>query len=117
MVEDDGKPTDESVPAGKEDNKPVENTDKPTEESDKPLSLYDKTEAIVTRQEAANKKREELLEREEKLFANQRLAGTTGGNVVTKQVSPEKKKTNQAQEFFKDTALGDDISKANKKNE
>ena len=46
-----------------------------------PTSLYDKTEAIVARQEAANKKTEELLARQETLYANQRLAGTTGGNV------------------------------------
>ena len=113
MVEDDGKPKDESVPQGKETNKPVETSDKPTEEPDKSISLYDKTEKIVTRQEEANKKTEELLKRQETLFANQRLAGTTGGNVETKQVSPEKKKTDQAQEFFKDTALGDAIKKTN----
>ena len=77
MVEDDGKPKDESVPQGKEDDKPVE-------DDKEPISLYDKTEAIVTRQEAANKKTEELLTRQETLFANQRLAGTTGGNVVVK---------------------------------
>ena len=94
-----------TVPQGNEADTPVED--------DKPISLYDKTEAIVTRQEAANKKAEEILDRQEKLHANQRLAGTTGGNVVTEQVSPEKKKTNQAQEFFKDTALGDAIKKTN----
>ena len=102
----DGKPKNESVPQGKEDNKP-------TEDDKKPISLYDKTEAIVTRQEAANKKTEELLTRQESLFANQRLAGTTGGNVVTEQVTPEQKKTKQAEEFFKDTALGDAIKKTN----
>ena len=49
-----------------------------------PTSLYDKTEAIVTRQEDANKKAEEILDRQEKLHANQRLAGTTGGNIESK---------------------------------
>ena len=83
MVEDDGKPKDESVPQGKETNKPVEDTAPNTEADKEPLSLYDKTEAIVTRQEAANKKTEELLERQEKLFANQRLAGTGGGHIET----------------------------------
>ena len=83
------------------------------ENPDKPLSLYDKTEAIVQRQEEANKKKEELLAREETLHANQRLAGTTGGNVEVKTVSPEEKKTAQAQEFFKGTALGDAIKKSN----
>lgn len=62
-----------------------------TDTSDKPVSLYDKTEAIVTRQEAANKKTEELLARQETLHANQRLAGTTGGNVdsTPKEESPK----------------------------
>ncbi len=81
--------------------------------SDKPVSLYDKTEAIVTRQEEANKKTEELLERQEKLHANQRLAGTTGGNVLAPVVSEDEKKTKQASEFFKGSALGDAIDKAN----
>jgi len=51
------------------------------ETDNKAVSLYDKTEAIVTRQEEANKKTEELLTRQETLHANQRLAGTTGGNI------------------------------------
>ncbi len=84
-----------------------------SKEPDKPISLYDKTEAIVTRQEAANKKAEEILDRQEKLHANQRLAGTGGGHVEAKLVSPEEKKKVQAQEFFKDTALGDAIKKTN----
>ena len=53
-----------------------------------PMSLYDKTQAIVERQEAANKKTEELLARQETLHANERLAGTGGGNVAP--VVPEK---------------------------
>ena len=109
----DGEQTDETDTKGKETDTSKKEPDKPTEEPKESLSLYDKTEKIVTRQEEANKKREEILDREEKLFANQRLAGTTGGNVVTKQVSPEKKKTDQAQEFFKETALGDAIKKTN----
>ncbi len=87
--------------------------DKPVEDDKKDISLYDKTEAIVTRQEEANKKTEELLERQEKLYANQRLAGTSGGRVESEKVSPEKAKINQAEEFFKDTALGDAIKKTN----
>ena len=43
----DGKPN-EGVPAGKE-------VDKPVEDSKEPVSLYDKTEAIVTMQEEAKK--------------------------------------------------------------
>ena len=84
-----------------------------TPETNEPTSLYDKTNALVTRQEEANKKREEILEREETLHANQRLAGTTGGNVETKLVSPEDEKVNNAKEMFKDTALGDAIKKTN----
>ena len=80
----DGEPN-ESVPAGKEDDKPVEDTKEP-------VSLYDKTEAIVTRQEEANKKTEELLKRQETLHANQRLAGTSGGKVDT---TPPAKDTNE----------------------
>ena len=91
---------------GKEVDKAVENTDGPT-------SLYAKTEAVVSRQEKANEKTEELLKRQETLYANQRLAGTTGGNVKAKLVSPEDKKANDAKEFFKGTALGDAIAKVN----
>ena len=99
--------TNESNDKGKEVDTPKEESDTSTDNDKKPISLYDKTEAIVTRQEEANKKREELLDREEKLFANQRLAGTTGGNVAAKAVSPDNQKTYEAEEFFKDEALGD----------
>ena len=85
MAEDDGKPTDESVPEGKKDNKPVENTDTSVEAAGKHISLYDKTEALITEEKELLKKREEIITREETLFANQRLAGTTGGNVVPKE--------------------------------
>jgi len=103
---DDGKPTNEDNGTGKE-------TPDNSETDKAPTSLYDKTEAIVTRQEAANKKTEELLTRQETLHANQRLAGTTGGNVEVKPVSPDEKKTAQASNFFKGTALGDAIDKTN----
>ena len=87
-------------------------TNPPVEGDSKPISLYDKTEAIVQRQEAANKKTEELLTRQETLHANQRLSGTSGGNVEAKMVTPEQQKTEKAKEFFKGTALGDAIVKA-----
>ena len=66
-------------------------TPEDTKTDKEPTSLYDKTEAIVQRQEAANKKTEELLTRQETLHANQRLAGTTGGNVKpeVKEISDE----------------------------
>ena len=95
-------------------NKTVDTGDKDSSnstEDKKPLSLYDKTEAIVTRQEAANKEAKEILERQEKLHANQRLAGTGGGHIEAKLVTPEQKKVSDAKEFFKDTALGDAIGK------
>jgi len=82
-----------------------------TSDDKAPVSLYDKTEAIVARQEEANKKTEELLARQEKLYANQRLAGTTGGNVESEKISPEDAKKKQASEFFKGTALGEAIDK------
>ena len=77
--------------------------DTPKEEPDKSLSLYDKTEKIVSRQEEANKKTEELLKRQETLYANQRLAGTTGGNVVKQS---EKRLTDEeyADKFMKGEA-------------
>jgi len=102
-MSDNGKPTDESNGTGEKDS--------PNIEVDKPVSLYNKTEAIVTRQEEANKEAKEILDRQEKLHANQRLGGTTGGNVKAKTVSPEDRKKEQASNFFKGTALGDAIDK------
>lgn len=74
---------------------PAQNAD-PAATDTAPVSLYDKTEAIVTRQEAANAKAEELLKRQETLFANQRLAGTTGGNVATTPAKEESPKEYRA---------------------
>ena len=76
MVEDEQTTTTDTP--GTQTNTPVETPKEPT-------SLYDKTEAIVAEDKANLKKREELIKREETLFANQRLAGTTGGNVVAKE--------------------------------
>ena len=80
----DGEPTSTTDTPGKE-------ADKNIESDTKPISIYDKTEAIVKRQEEANKKTEELLGRQETLYANQRLAGTAGGNVpvVAKEETPK----------------------------
>ena len=102
----DGEQTQTTNPDGTQDN-----TNAPNDQEN--ISIYAKTEAVVARQEAANKKTEELLARQETLHANQRLAGTSGGNVEVKRVSPEDAKTAQAQEFFKGTALGDAIKKTN----
>lgn len=78
-----------------------------------PISDYDKAIALVARREEATKAENEVLERKEKLAANSMLGGNTGGHVAAKPVSPETKKVNDAKEFFKGTALGDAIGKAN----
>ena len=90
-------------------------TDKPVETPKEDLTLHEKTDAATARLEAANKKTEEILNRQEKLYENQKLGGSSGGHVDAPVVSPEDKKNKQAEEFFKDTALGDAISKSNKK--
>ena len=77
------------------------------------ISDYDKALALVERREAATKAEKEVLEEKKKLAANSMIGGTTGGNVVSKLVSPEDKKINDAKEFFKGTGLGDAIAKAN----
>ena len=61
-------------------------TETPKEDIPKePISLYDKTEAIVVRGEAVNKEARAILEEQKTLHANQRLAGTSGGNVEPKE--------------------------------
>lgn len=87
MAEDtknkDGEQTNETDTDGKKTNPSSENPDEPK-------SLYEKTEAIVSRQEEANKKTEELLKRQETLYANQRLAGTSGGQLKVQKVETDK---------------------------
>lgn len=86
---------------------------KPNETTDKPVSDYDKALALVKRREEVTKVELEVLDRKEKMAANSMLSGEAGGHVDAPVVSPEDKKTNQAKEFFKDTALGDAIKKTN----
>lgn len=88
-------------------------TDKPLAKDGEPLSAYDKALELVKRREEATKAEKEILDRKEKLAANAMLGGNSGGRVEPKLVSPEDKKKAQAKEFFKDTALGDAIVKAN----
>ena len=88
-------------------------TDKPLAPDGEPLSEYDKALELVKRREEATKAENEVLDRKEKLAANAMLGGTTGGNVEIKTISPEQKKADAAAEFFKDSALGDAIVKAN----
>ena len=90
-------------------------TNKDNENNDKPISEYDKTLALVKRREEASKVELEILNRKEKLASENLLSGTSGGHVDAPVVSPEDVKTNQAKEFFKDTALGDAISKVSEK--
>ena len=92
--------TNESNDKGKETDTATPKPDESTDDNKEPTSLYDKTERIVTRQEEANKKTEELLKRQETLFANQRLAGTTGGKVEPT-TPPKLTDTEYADKFMK----------------
>lgn len=69
------------------------------------LSEYEKTLALVKRREEATAAEEKVLERKEKLASIDMLSGTTGGNVPTKQLSPEDQKIEAAAEYFKGTSL------------
>ena len=88
-------------------------TDKPVEKDAQPMSDYDKALELVKRREEVTKVELEVLAKKEKLAANELLAGTGGGRVESEPVSEEKKKADKAVEFFKDSALGDAIKKAN----
>ena len=105
---EDEKQTSKTEPKGTEDNKALA-------ADGKPLSDYDKHLALVERREKVLKEEEELLEEKKKFESHTMLGGTSGGRVEPKMVSPEDKKIEGAKEFFKGTALGDDITKANKK--
>ena len=69
--------------------------------------------AAAKRLEQATQKHKEQLDRQEDMIARKILSGSGGGHVETPELSPEEKKTAQAKEYFKDTALGDAISKVN----
>lgn len=75
-----------TVPQGNEPDKPVTDDEKDVETIEEPSSLFDKTNRVVERLEAANKKTEDLLNRQERIYMNQRLGGTAGGNVPVKKV-------------------------------
>ena len=84
-----------------------------TKEPDKPISIVE--EARLLRDDIKKEKEELRAEREkiERLKSENILSGNTGGMVEPKDVSPEEKKVTNAKEFFKDTALGDAITKTN----
>ena len=89
-------------------------TDTEGEEDNSTDSLFERTNKATARLEEANKKTEDLLNRQEDLYEKQQLGGhTQAGQEQPKPVSEDQKKTNQASEFFKNTALGDAIKKTN----
>jgi len=79
------------------------------------INEYDKALALVKKREEMAKIETEILERKEKLAANEMLAGTSGGAVETKQLSPEDQKTEAAAKFFKGTSLEKAIKPDEKK--
>ena len=96
----------------------IEDDKKPTEDTgggDKPTTsrLVDDTNLAAKRMEEATAAAGVEREKTEKNYADMKLGGTAGGHVEAKEVSPEKAKANQAQEYFKGSALGDAIKKAN----
>ena len=93
-----------------EEGKPVEGK---VSETPKPLTKVQEINAASERAEKANAEHERLILLDQELLAERKLGGTVGGRVETPEVSEETKKSNTAQEFFKDTALGDAIKKAN----
>ena len=107
MVEDDGKPKDETVPEGKEDDK--------VDEKDKPVTtpLIDIANLAAERMEKANKETARLFKLQEDRDARMALGGTTGGREELVLITEAELKSKKAQEFFKDTALGDAIKKTN----
>jgi len=105
---DDGKPTNEGNDTGAGNNSNV-----PDDDSKADGSLLSKATSAAERLEKANKIMSDNLDRQEKMVAENLLAGTSGGHVEAKMVSKEDTKVNNGKEFFKDTALGDAIGKAN----
>lgn len=76
-------------------------------------TLIEQTDKRIERIEAANKKTEELLNRQEEAYTKQKLGGQTEAGQPSQEISAEKKKSNNAEDFFKGTALGDAIKKTN----
>ena len=103
----DGEQTDKSDDTGKKPD--------PEPKKDEPISIVDEARGIRDEIVKARDSLKEEREKLEKAQANEMLGGTGGGHLETKQVSPEDKKIEQAKEYFKDTALGDDIKKVSEK--
>ena len=101
----------------KEENKKEESTpteDKPTE-GNKPATttLISQADLAAERLEKALRAERENLKMREALMVRDSLSGVGGGHVEGTILSKEEQKTKEAAEFFKDTALGDTITKAN----
>ncbi len=88
----------------------VGKADKPV---DKPLSKVDEAKKVLEDTQKATLELKEENDRRDKMKADELLSGSAGGHVEPKLVSPEDKKVEQAKEFFKGSALGDAITKAN----
>ena len=86
-------------------------TNKEVKTGEEPLSLVDEAKKVRDEIKGENDRRERILADEQKLRANDLLGGTSGGNVETKQISPEEKKKADAKEFFKGTQLEGAIDK------
>ncbi len=86
-----------------------------TPEEPKPETnkLVDDTNLAAKRMEDATKAAREERMASEESYAKMKLGGTAEGGQETKEVSKEDKKVSDAKEYFKDTALGDAITKAN----
>lgn len=77
----------------------------------KPLSMLEETKAVVAELKKEKEEISQIKNEIQQLRSEQILSGTAGGHVPVKQVTEDEKKQSQAEEFFKDTALGDAIKK------
>lgn len=83
------------------------------DEPDKKISIVE--EARMIRDEIIKAKEDLQIEREalEKIRSEQLLSGTSGGHIEAKVIPEDQRISTQAADFFKDTALGDAITKTN----
>lgn len=84
---------------------------KTTEDVKETTPLIDIANQAAKRMEDANKETARLFALQEKRDERVALGGEGGGRVESTIISEEDKKKLQAQEYFKDTALGDAIGK------
>ena len=101
---DDGKPANEGDGTGTQTNSTDTKPKADPTEYEKLKTSNDEFEKELVRGR-------ELKAESQKLEAEKMLGGSTGGHADAPMVSHEDRKTKQASEFFKDTALGDAIDK------